>query len=144
MRFISNVLKKIVVYGSILGISLLGVRGCDNIFNNRTIKKPSYEVNSYATGITGHVEYIKYANGAQDVKEYPGLAHRFFDSELHQDLNGDGLVDKIIQNGAEWKMNSLTEILVRQSDYEKNKERFDNADKKLQILMKKYSSNLTK
>jgi hypothetical protein len=72
------------------------------------------------------------------VKEYPGLSHRLFDSELHQDLDGDGFVDRIRRNGAEWKMNNLSELLVREHDYDAHKERFDEADTQLKELMDKY------
>lgn len=122
----------------IFGGSLLGVRGCNNSCNNRTVKKESYCMKSYATGISGHVEYIRFADGSQDVKTYPSFGHRLWDSELHQDLDGDGHVDRIRRNGSEFKMNSLSELLVRKADYEKHKKRFDDADEQLQELAAKY------
>ena len=123
-----------VVIAALLG----GIRGCNIMWNNRTLNKSAYISVNYATGLTGHIEYTQYADGSQDVKEYPGLGHRLFDSELHQDLNGDGLVDRIRQNGAEWKMNRLSDLLVREYDYQTNRERFDKADKQLHELMIKY------
>lgn len=123
-----------------LALLLFGVRGCNNLFNNRTINKPSYETHSYATGLTGHVEYTKYHDGSQDIKIYPSLGPRLWDSELHQDLNGDGKIDRIRRQGAEWKMNRLSELLVRENDYLTNKKRFDKADKKLLELMEKYNN----
>lgn len=122
----------------ILAIPFLVGRGCNMACNNRTIDRPAYHTESYATGITGHVEYTKYSDSSQDVKIYPGLSHRLFDSELYQDLDGDGLVDRIRQNGSEIKMNRLSELLVREHDYEANKDRFDKADAKLQELMEEY------
>ncbi len=130
--------KEIVIVGAMIAVSLVGVRGCNMAWNNRTLNKPAYTSVNYATGLSGHVEYTRYADGSQDVKDYPSLGHRLFDSELHQDLNGDGLVDRIRQNGAEWKMNRLTDLLVRENDYQDNKNRFDEADKQLQELMVKY------
>ena len=93
---------------------------------------------SLATATTDYSVDPLNTDGSQDVKEYPSLGHRLFDSELYQDLNGDGLVDRIRRNGAEWKMNRLSELLVREYDYQSDKERFDEADKQLQELMVKY------
>ena len=99
-------------------ILLLGIRGCNMAWNHGIIENSTYKTVSFATGLNGHVEYTKFADGSQDVKIYPGLGHGLFDSELHQDLNGDGKVDRIRQNGAEWKMNALNEILDRRLDYQ--------------------------
>ncbi|OIO61682.1 hypothetical protein COY26_01945 [Candidatus Woesearchaeota archaeon CG_4_10_14_0_2_um_filter_33_10] len=134
-----DTLKMIGLYVGVT-LALLGLaRGINIHFNNRTINKPAYYMESRAIGLSGHVEYIKYADGSQDVKEYPGFGHRLFDSQLSQDLDGDGLVDRIRKNGSEFKMNGLSELLVRKYDYESNKERFDKEDKKLQELATKYS-----
>jgi hypothetical protein len=130
--------KTIGLYAGIMAIFFGGIRGCNMAFNNRSIDKPAFRSESRALGIYGHIEYTLYSDGSQDVKEYPGFAHRFFDSELHQDLNGDGLVDRIRQNGSELKMNRLAELLVREHDYPTHKKRFDKADKQLQDLMAKY------
>lgn len=133
-----GILKSIGIYVGIIGTILLGVRGCNMAWNNRSTNKIAYHTESRATGLYGHIEYTKYSDGSQDVKIYPGFAHRLFDSELHQDLNGDGLIDRIRQNGAEWKMNHLSELLVREYDYETHKKRFNKADKQLENLMVKY------
>ncbi len=115
--------------------ALLGaVRGCNMAWNNRTISKPAYKTKSFATGLYGHIEHTIYSNGSQDVKIYPGFAHRLFDSELHQDLDGNNKVDRIRRNGAEWKMNRLSDLLVREHDYETHTKRFDKADEQLQEL----------
>lgn len=127
------------IYIGIFGLIGLGARGYNMLMNNRTIDKPTHHTVSYATGLTGHVEYTRYVDGSQDVKIYPGLGHRLWDSELHQDLNGDGAVDRIRKNGAEWKMNRLSELLIREYDYDTSKDRFDKADERLQNLMKKYA-----
>ena len=97
------------VGGVSLGISLsiLGTRGCNNLLNNQTIDKATYHTESQATGINGHVEYTRYLDGSQDVKIYPGLSHRLLGSELHQDFDGDGLIDRIRQDGPELKMHRL-------------------------------------
>lgn len=134
----NSITKEIMIGVAIIAGLLGGARGCNMAWNNRTLNNPAYTSVNYANGLTGHVEYTRYADGSQDVKEYPGLGHRLFDSELHQDLKGDGLVDRIRQNGAEWKMNSLSNLLVREYDYQDNKRQFDEADKQLQELMMKY------
>ena len=120
------------------GVLLLGVRGCNVALNNRTIVKSAFYTESRATGIYGHVEYTRYSDGSQDIKIYSSLSHRFFGSELHQDFNGDGLVDRIRRDGPEWKMHRLNDILERKIDYESNKDRFDKADAQLKELMIKY------
>lgn len=117
----------------------LGNMEYNRALNNRSIERPAHQTESRAIGIYGHIEFTRYSDESIDIKEYPGFApHRLFDSELYQDLNGDGLVDRIRQNGAEWKMNRLSELLVREYDYEAHKDRFDEADKQLQGLMVKY------
>lgn len=135
----SPVMAMLVVPLTTFALLLLGLRGLNNLCNNRTINKPSYETHSYATGLTGHIEYTKYHDGSKDVKIYPSLGHRLWDSELHQDLDGDGKIDRIRRQGAEWKMNRLSELLVRENDYLTNKKRFDEADKRLQELTRKYN-----
>ncbi len=117
---------------------LLGAKGCNNFLNNRTIDKPAYHTESQATGIAGHIEYTRYADNSQDVKIYPSWNHRYWSSELDQDLNGDGIVDRIRLDGPEFKMHRLTDLLVRAQDYSTSKEKFDEADKRLAELMKKY------
>lgn len=132
--------KKIGLYTLAIATLLGAGRGCNLMCNDRTVDNPAFKMNSYAIGLNGHLEYIVYSDGSQDVKEYPGSGHRWHDSELHQDLDGDGFVDRIRKNGSEFKMNRLSELLVRKHDYFSNKERFDEADLQLQELMKKYGN----
>ncbi|MBU4501267.1 MAG: hypothetical protein KKA79_01645 [Nanoarchaeota archaeon] len=71
-------------------------------FNNKHTVKEGRETISYATGLTGHVEYTMYSDGSQDVKDYPGLGHRLFDSKLYQDINGMALLigsGRMVLNG---------------------------------------------
>ncbi len=90
-------LKSLLTVGSAVALTLLGIRGCNNFLNNKHINKGRmfsyHETISYATGLAGHVEFTIYTHGPHDVKIYPG--HRFFDSRLYQDLDGDGHVDRI-------------------------------------------------
>ena len=129
----------IVTYACIIALTLAGARGCNMIWNNQEIIAPSHHSVSYVTGISGHVEYTRFVDGSQEFKEYPGWGHKLFDSELNQDIDGDGLVDRIRRNGSEMKMNSLTEILIRKNDYDAHRERFDAADEQLQELAEQYN-----
>jgi len=135
-------LKMIGVTAAVVGTLLSGVllagRSCNKYLNNRVIDKPAYHTVSFATGLAGHVEYTRYFDGSQDVKIYPYLGHRMFSSELDQDLDGDGKVDRIRKDGSEFKGNRLAELLIRKYDYDTKKETFDNADRRLQDLMKKH------
>jgi hypothetical protein len=133
-----DIIKSIGMYAGILTLIACGTKGCNRAFNNRTINNQAYHTESRATGLNGHVEYTRYKDGSQDVKIYPGSGHRMFSSELHQDLDGDGLIDRIRQDGPEWKWHRLNIILVRKFDYQQNQNRFDKADKELNSLMNKY------
>lgn len=129
-----------MLYGAIIGGALLGTRVCNSAFNNQTVNKPSYFMKSDSTGLYGHQEYVQYSDGSREVKRYPNyLSHRYGSSELCQDLDGDGKVDRIRINGPEWKMHKLETILTRENDYENHKSKFDAADKKLQEMMTKYN-----
>ena len=121
-----------------MGIILSGTRACNNLWNNRHIKNSTHETYSYATGLTGHVEYSEYADGSVDIKIYPGLGHRLFDSKLYQDLDGDDKIDRIRENGAEWKMNRLDHLLSREIDFGEHREEFEEADEALKELIAKY------
>lgn len=134
-----SLLAVVGINASILAAPALGTRLINMAWNNRSADNPGYHMESFATGITGHVEFIRYNDGSMDVKEYPGIGRRIFDSELYQDLDGDGLVDRIRRNGAEWKFNKLNEVLVRNQDYETHQGRFDKADEQLQDLIDKYA-----
>ena len=131
-------LRNTLTYAVGMGVLLLGVTGLNRALNSRTINKPAYQTESRATGLSGHIEYTKYFDGSQDVKVYPGLGHRIYGSEIHQDFNGDGIVDRIRFDGPEWKMHRLGNILERSHNYQTDRKTFDNADKQLRELMAKY------
>lgn len=137
-----EILKLIGISGgtiaTIFGVVLGTTRECNMIYNNHEISEQGHYSVSRAKGVMGHIEFTRYDDGSQDIKEYPWFGHRFLDSELRQDLNGDGQVDRIRQNGSETKMNRLVKILIRKHDYYKNKAKFDKADAQLRELMAKY------
>jgi len=125
----------------VLGITTLGHKGCNNYFNNRVFSNKSYQTVSYTTGILGHVDFTVYSDCSSDIKVYSKKGHRFFDSELQQDLDGDGIVDRIRREGSEIKANRLVGILVRKDDYDSNKSSFDRADRMLDFLKWRYRSD---
>ncbi len=129
----------VAVFG--FGASLLAVKSCNEYYNSRSLITPAYRMESFTTGVSGHIEYIRYADHSQDVIIYPEFGLRFSDSELHQDLNGDGKVDRMRRNSGEWKRHSLVEMLIRTTDYEEHQHRFGEADALLQRLMQSYPSN---
>ena len=130
--------RELIAVGVGLGMFLSGARGCNNLWNNKYIRTSAHETNSYATGLTGHVEYSRYADGSRDIKIYPGFGHRLFDSKLYQDLDGDGDVDRIRENNGGWKMNSLDRLSSKEVDYILDRDEFDEADKVLKELINKY------
>ncbi len=136
----SKYLLEIISYsagllGLILVPTILGTRACNKALNNRTITTPGYCLESSIKGVSGHTEFISYADGTYDIKNYPGWGHRLFDSELLQDTNGDGHIDIIRKHGSELKMHRLDELLVRSTDYSTNSERFDDADDQLELAI---------
>ena len=137
---IKEITKLVILPLSLIGGLIGGAFLINSAWNNKSIKNDSYSLISYATGIAGHVEYVKYSDSSQEVKTYPNLGHRLFISEFNQDINGDGLVDRIRQNRSELGANSLKKLLVRANHYPTNQEAFDKADKQLQELMIKYPS----
>jgi len=124
-----------------IGIALVLSTPIDINFlcNNKTIKTPSYSSVSSIKGLFGHTEYVKYADNSQEFKIYNGLGHKYQESTLAQDLNGDGLVDRIRINGSEFSFNRLKKTLVRSLDYNTNKKDFDGADMTLNKLKEKAS-----
>lgn len=133
----TNIMNKslIWIFTGMSGVALFASSIYNMAWNNLTIETQAYRSVSRAKGLSGHIEYTRYADGSRDVRVYHPLGHKIFDSELHQDFNGDGKVDRIRVDGADLKFNSLTEILVREQDYKTHRKRFDEADRQLQELM---------
>ncbi len=129
-----------LIFAGMIGASALGVISVYNrLLNDRTINKSKYITVSRVAGLFGHIEYTRYFDGSRDIKEYPGIfTHRYLSSDFYQDLQGDGLVDRIRENGSEFLLNRFGKLLVRESDYSSHKKEFDKADKKLQRLMARY------
>lgn len=128
----------VAVIVGVLGGTLLLAGGCNAINNNRHVETEAYTIHSRATGLYGHKEFTRYADGSMDVKLYPSLSHRMLSSELYQDFDGDGLVDRIRVNGSELSFHRLKKLLVREQDYYEHSEDFIEADELLRELMEKY------
>lgn len=108
--------------------------------NNWNETTDSYTAHSFAVGLGGHIEYVVYGSGMQDVKVYPSWGHRYTESTFYQDSNGDGLVDFIRINGPEYTYHSLEGAYERSEDYDAHREEFQEGDRILQNLMKKYKN----
>jgi hypothetical protein len=134
---ITELIAMICLIIIIIAIPFLCARGCNHYFNNQNISKKLYHLVSEPYGLNrGHIEYIRYADGSQDVKIYGNF--RDSKSSFYQDLDGDGRVDRIRINSSRFKANRLSGLFIREQDYETHKEEFDKADRKLQELINKY------
>ena len=114
------------------------VTGINCFMNNQDISTEAYTLHSDATWLFGHTEYIKYHDGSQDVKIYPKLSHRYYDSIIYQDIDGDNKVDRIRANAPDYKYNKFSVLLFREYDLQNNQKKFDKADKVLEELIAKY------
>lgn len=118
-----------LMIAGVVAFSIVASRGCDMFCNNRQIDTAGRHTISYATGLVGHNEYTRYTDGSSDMKIYPSIVgHRVASSKMFQDLDGDGLVDRIRINGPEWQMNRLVAVWCRDADYQAHKKEFDEAD----------------
>ncbi|MDK2849661.1 MAG: hypothetical protein PWP03_248 [Candidatus Woesearchaeota archaeon] len=135
-------LKRFLITTGIIGTVVTFNYGMSNkinkFFNDKIIEKPGYYLVSYPKGLFGHVEFTKYKDGSFEVLIYKGFGREAYSSKLYQDINGDGLVDRIRVNDVAWKYHKLNDLLIRDFDYETHKEEFDKADKVLEDLIKKY------
>jgi len=105
--------------------------------NNIQIDRAAYRMVSYTTSGPsgrGHVEYVRYQDGSQDVLFFPSNVNKRI--ELDQDPNGDGTVERIRENQGS---GAPIALLVRTYDYDGNRAKFNAADKQLRELMRKYS-----
>src|SRR3989344_7278745 len=94
---------------------LIIAKGCNSLIYQDTINKPGYHAESFSTGLAGNIIYTKYSDGSQDVKIRPGWP--FMRERFHQDLNGDGLVDRT-RLGSPFVRGGLKDILIRSTDYQ--------------------------
>ncbi|MBM3200574.1 hypothetical protein FJZ53_06565 [Candidatus Woesearchaeota archaeon] len=115
------------IYAAAFGI----IGGCNRYWNNKEIKKPGVHAVTNATGLLGHREYIRFDDGSEEVKVYHGLGHRSAKSYTYYNTDGNDTVDRIRIQGSALSHNRLIDMLVRETDYQDNKEEFDKADKML-------------
>ncbi len=119
-----------IALGAIIG-TVFGFHACNVVCNDRIEKTDSYLLVSKPDGIMGHIEYVRYEDASQEVKEYSGFGHRIFGSEICEDRNGDSLTDHIRRNSGEVFMNRLDDLFVRSQDYALHAQDFDNCDQKI-------------
>ncbi len=111
---------------ALVGPVLLGGLAIANrVLYNKTIDKPTYHLVSHAKGIAGRTEYVKYRDGSQEFRNLSILR-----DEYNQDINGDGVVDRI----RGYRGVRHRGILVREEDYTKYQKEFDEADRELEKL----------
>lgn len=128
------------VVAALMGVSLLGIRVCNEGLNRQFIPHPGYVLVSYPTDVSSHIEFLRYNDGSHQVKIYPTPSLFANNNPLFEDFNGDGLVDRIHENSSHtWGLNKHKGLFLRKQDYDTNKEKFDDADKQLQALIAKYS-----
>lgn len=86
--------------------------------NRGVVVQPTHTTISRATGWIGHKDYTRYPDGSVDLKTYPDyFGHFYFSTKLFQDLDGDGLTDRIRVNGPAFQMWQNRAILSRDTDY---------------------------
>ncbi len=139
MSTILKISRALAIPAAVLTGLFGGARLLNYHFNDTQIRNSAYKAFSYSTGIGGHIEYVKFSDGSQEVKIYPNMRYDI-SSELHQDLNGDGLVDRIRMSGSIFTNDRLKDILVREYDYASNKDKFEEADKRLKDLESKFGN----
>jgi len=128
---------------SLCGILLSYGNWRNHSSNNQIINAPSHKTVSYVHGGFGHTEYTVFKkDGSQEVKIFPKSGCTLGDSELDQDVDGDGLVDRLRINKGGFGYYRLVGLYSRddKDDYSNPKIRplFDAADSRLQDLMRKY------
>lgn len=111
-----------LLFGSIFGIA----RGCNVHFNSYETKTQKYHTVSKATGIGEHIDYTRYADGTEEIRVAPG--NRWASEKMYFNSGNDPEVDRIRKHSIH---TGKLELLIRETDYAKNKEEFDKADQLL-------------
>lgn len=101
-------------------------RGCNVHYNSYETRTPKYHTVSKATGIAEHIDYTKYADGTEEIRFSPGI--RINPEKIYFNSGKDNEVDRIRKHS---NHTGKLELLVRDLDYETNKEEFDKADQLL-------------
>jgi hypothetical protein len=140
-----NWLKKRAIFFLVITIISM-VYACEKNrdVNNRVTESVNKLFISESSFLTGHSEFTLTKNGLCGLKIYPSLGHRYYDSIHYIDLNGDGMVDWVRQNGSEFMMNTNQLDILREFDYDQHQQDFIDADKILKYYIQKYSSVINK
>ncbi len=127
-----------LIYATIFGLTMLGLRACNAEANTGSINHPGHQTISYPINTTGHVDYTRFSDGSQEIYIHPNKGILGYAFKLIQDTNGDCLADRIRKQNPLWKLDSLQEILIRDQDLGLHQEDFDEADELLQELGQEY------
>jgi hypothetical protein len=113
------------IMGIVAGLTYGASKVLNHGWNAQEIRKPTSHTISYPIGLMGHIECTKYENSF--------LAKRYgiftaSNSCSFEDLNKDKLVDRIRINGSVMSSFRLKEVLDRKTDFNSNKEIFEEGD----------------
>jgi hypothetical protein len=138
----------VIVVSAVLGLALIiifliGVIYLFNapqsaLWNNKDIIGNSYEFHSYSVGSGGHVEYMKYSDSTSYIEDHSWWGSDNMGYHTIIDRNGDGKADTITMHGSKGTYFRAKEVLVREEHYASNKKDFDDADRLIAELEKKY------
>ena len=132
--------KELLKLFALLLIGIL-ITGTLNMFlNQKSYATKAFQFDSHVTGPFGHIQLIRYNHGPIDLKRYHDFGHRIMSSTLYRDTDGDRKIDIITDNGSEFKLNTMERTLVREIDYELNREIFDQADQLLSNQLNRASN----
>jgi len=138
----TETLKNKIGEGLLIAAAVVGVYFVSNwmnsMHNTKHVVTKGYQLESVSNGMDGHTEFIRYKDGSCDIKIIP-KKESYDDTQYYQDLDGDGLIDRIRRSSNFTTTNRrLTELLIRKHDYSSKKSDFDKADNTLSKLMDKY------
>ncbi len=117
------------------GLIALGVRSCNTHYNDRTEKKQGYQLISFADGVDGHTECVFYEDNSLDVRVQESFSNG--DVTFIQDLDGDGLADRIRVQGSKAERYALDSLLIRKYDFKSHSKEFKEADKTIKSCISK-------
>jgi hypothetical protein len=121
-----------------LGVAYILNAPMNAYWNNQDKITADYEFHSYAVGMAGHVEYTHYTDGYTYIEDHSWWGSSTLGYRAYTDRNADGNVDIITEHGSGTTFFRMKRTLTREMDYSSDKQEFDDADKLLVELNKKY------
>jgi hypothetical protein len=139
---VMNTLREYTLPAMIIsGTAVLGVgitAGRNRICNHRTQILPEFTIVSRPQGIFGHTDYIKHADGTQELNHYSGLGLRMGRMTSYQDNDGNDIINTIRENCSEFQAHRIIHFYQAEKDYNAHKKEFDDATKELSEFKQKY------